>query len=80
MASERTQRQIDRLLDEAEEAITGEDWSTVSSRARSVLALNPENPDAINYLAAAVRALSGSVPQPTSQPNFFTYAVGQSTS
>jgi len=39
MASERTQRQIDRLLDEAEEAITEEDWSTVGSRARAVLAL-----------------------------------------
>ena len=68
MASERTQRQIDRLLDEAEQAITEEDWSTVGSRARAVLALNPENPDAINYLAAADRALSGVIPQPITQP------------
>ena len=55
MASERTQRQIDRLLDEAEEAITQEDWSTVASRARSILRLDPENSDALSYLAAAER-------------------------
>ena len=66
MASERTQRQIDRLLGEAEQAITAEDWLTVGSRSRSVMALEPENPDAINYLAAADRALSASTTQPGS--------------
>ena len=55
MASDRLQRQIDRLLDEAEEAITNEDWSTVGSRARAVLRLDPENTDALSYLAAAER-------------------------
>ena len=48
MASERTKRQLDRLLDEAEEPITEEDWSTVASRARAVLRLDPGNSGAGN--------------------------------
>ena len=55
MASDRIQRQIERLLDEAEEAITNEDWALVASRARAVLRLNPESSDALSYLAAAER-------------------------
>jgi len=55
MASERAQRQIDRLLDQAEEAITGQDWLTVGDRARSVLRIDPENRDALAYLTAAGR-------------------------
>lgn len=43
MASERLQKQIERLLDEADRAIGEEDWSTVLSRARWVLAINPAN-------------------------------------
>ena len=45
MASERVQRQIDRLLDEAEEAIAVSDWATVGDGARNVLRLDPENSD-----------------------------------
>ncbi|MEE8159872.1 MAG: adenylate/guanylate cyclase domain-containing protein, partial [Dehalococcoidia bacterium] len=60
MASERVQRQVDRLLDEAEEAITNDDWATVSSRAKAVLAIDPDNNDGQAYLAASVRALSAS--------------------
>ena len=56
MASERTQRRIDSLLDEAEEAIAQLDWQVVQSRAQAVIALDPDNPDARNYLAAADRA------------------------
>src|SRR3989304_5204972 len=56
MPSERVQRQIDRLLDEAEEAIVRRDWSTVRDRAESVLALDPDNADAIEYRKAAERA------------------------
>jgi len=44
------------------------DWQVVESRAQAVIALDPANPDAINYLAAAERASVGSGPQPTSQP------------
>jgi tetratricopeptide (TPR) repeat protein len=53
MTSERIQRQIDRLLDEAEDAITREDWPAVAARARAALRLDPENADALAYLAAA---------------------------
>ena len=67
MASERTQRRIDSLLDEAEDAIARLDWQLVEIRAQAVIALDPANPDAINYLAAAGRALSSSGSQPTSQ-------------
>ena len=34
MPTERIQRQIDRLLDEADEAIASQDWTTVGNRAR----------------------------------------------
>ncbi len=65
MASERTQRRIDSLLDEAEEAIAQLDWQVVRSRAQAVTALDPANLDAINYLAAAERAL-GATPDSAS--------------
>ena len=45
MASERTQRRIDSLLDEAEEAIAQLDWQVVQARAQAVLALDPDNPE-----------------------------------
>jgi len=42
MASERVQRQTDRLLDEAEPAIAEHSWSLARDRAQSVLAIDPE--------------------------------------
>ena len=60
MASDRVQRQVERLLDEAEEAINNDDWASVSSRARAVLAIDPDNKDGQSYLAAAERALGTS--------------------
>jgi len=68
MASERLQRQIDRLLDEAEEAISGFDWDALLQRAQAVLAMDPENRDAIAFLATAERALATTAPTPTSEP------------
>jgi tetratricopeptide (TPR) repeat protein len=53
MPSERVQRQIDRLLDEAEDAIRRLDWPTVRDRATAALALDHENADALTYLASA---------------------------
>ena len=72
MASERLQRQIERLLDEADLAITSEDWLTVASRARSVLRIDPENSDALSYLAITERDIGApdrdsSTESPTSQ-------------
>ena len=57
MISERMQRQIDRLLDEAEEAVSKLDWGVVRDRARAVLGLDPANRHAVAYLDAAVREL-----------------------
>ena len=55
MASERFQRRIERLLDQIEEAIDQLDWEEVRGRAHAVLALDPENADAINFMASAER-------------------------
>ena len=55
MASERIQRRIDILLDEADEAVAKSDWDVVRDRAQNVLRLDPENKDALSYLAAAER-------------------------
>jgi tetratricopeptide (TPR) repeat protein len=68
MASERLKRQVDRLLDEAEDAVSQLNWATVRSRAQAVLAFDPENRDALAFLAAAERALGGPSGGPTVQP------------
>ena len=68
MASDRIQRQIEPLVDEAEEAFDQDDWSRLSDRATRVLILNGENSDALSFLTAAERALGGSAPPPISQP------------
>jgi hypothetical protein len=60
MPSERVQRQIDRLLDEAEQASASEDWSLVQQRSKHVLTFDPENADAVALLAAAERGLQDS--------------------
>ena len=57
MTSERTQRQIQRLLDEAEEAITRRDWPAVRETAMDILALDPESVDGRSFLGAAERRL-----------------------
>ena len=62
MASDRTQRRIDTLLDEAEQAISRLDWQVVGARAQAVLALDPGNRDATKFLAAAGRGLDASAP------------------
>ena len=58
MPSERTQRRIDRLLDEAERALDEHDWLLARERARDVLLLDDGNEDAHNFLRTADRALS----------------------
>ena len=57
MRSERLQRQIDRLLDEAEAALKQSDWAVVRERAQDVLAFEADNGDARAYLTAAERRL-----------------------
>ena len=56
MASERIQRQIDSLLDEADQAVANEDWPTVASRARAVLRMDPENNDGLSSLKGKLTA------------------------
>ena len=55
MASERIQRRIESLLDEADQAVSQFDWEAVRQRAEAVLRLDPQNSDALSYLAAANR-------------------------
>jgi len=58
MPSERVQRQIDRLLDEADEAAFRLEWAVVRDRARAALAYDPDNADARTYLETAERGLA----------------------
>ncbi len=58
MPSERVQRRIDRLLDRAETAADEEDWTTVLGRAEAVLAVDPGNQDAIDFISMADRVLT----------------------
>ena len=64
MASERVQRQIERLLDKAEEASAERNWEVVRGRARDVLTFDPNNADGLALSAATQSALgpSGSSP------------------
>src|SRR5207244_1977422 len=51
--SDRMLRQLERLLDQAEEATDRGDWATVRDRAEAVLRVDPQNHDALSYLAMA---------------------------
>ena len=53
MTSERMQRRIERLLEQADEAIEGLQWERLREIARAVLGIDRENADALAYLAAA---------------------------
>ena len=66
MPTERIQRQIDRLLDQAEEAVARSDWTLARDRAQNVVALDPENDDALSYIHAADRAIEVSRDSPQS--------------
>lgn len=46
MPSDRIQRQIDRILDEAEAALAKYDWESVTQYALAVQALEANNEDA----------------------------------
>ena len=68
MLSERAQRQVERLLDEADASIKVRDWSTVLASVQDVLTLDPENADALTYRVAAERALGSPPPPATPLP------------
>ena len=67
MASERIQRRIELLLDEADDAVSRSDWAVVRDRAQNVLAFDPDNRDGLAFLAAADRALGGAASPETHQ-------------
>ena len=67
MPTEREQRQIDRLLDAAEEAALQLNWSLVRDRATTVLAYEPDNADALGHLRAAEAALDAAEQPPAVQ-------------
>ena len=65
MVSERLQRRIDRLLDQAEEAADGQNWSDVRRLSNEVLGLDPDNDDAPGLLRAADRVTAADdIPPP----------------
>ena len=87
MASERFQRRIERLLDEADEAISRYDWESVRQAAQAVLAIDPENADGMTFLATVERALgessaaaSSSEPATTTPPAAQTVTSAEPTS
>ena len=53
MPTERVQRQIDRLLDQVEDAVAERDWQLVRELCDSVLRLDHDNQDARTFLEAA---------------------------
>jgi len=58
MPSERIQRRIDHLLDEAEAAADAQDWTLVRRKTAEVLGLDPDNADAPAMSRAAEKVLS----------------------
>ncbi|MDP6823551.1 MAG: protein kinase [Dehalococcoidia bacterium] len=71
MPSERVQRRIDRLLDDAEEAADRHDWDAVAEYARTALSADPANVDALTFqdMADAARSGQSSPPVRTSMPD-----------
>ena len=77
MASDRIQRQIERFLDEAEDAVAHGDWGTAKDCAEKVFAFDPENSDGLAFLSAAARSLSGTEATPPGVDHSGTRAAAQ---
>ena len=58
MPSERVQRTIDQLLDEAERALAAGAWEQVRALCQRLLTIDPDNADALAFLSAAGRGLA----------------------
>ena len=68
MSSERLQRQIERLLNAAEQAVADRDWPQLRDHCRHVLTLDPDNADAQAFLAVAERGLAAPASAPAAAP------------
>jgi hypothetical protein len=66
VVSERIQRRIDALLDEADEAFVARDWPRLRDLASDAVSPDPANPDAATFLSAASRNLDG-LPSPANE-------------
>ena len=53
MVSERIQRHIDRLLNDADEGLTRFAWNAVRQRAEAVLRFDPAKIDALSFMRTA---------------------------
>ena len=68
MPTERIQRRIDALLDEADGAVSASDWAYVAAKARAVLAIDEANEDARAFLKMAEANGVGRSLAPHSEP------------
>ena len=80
MPSERVQRRIDALLDEAEEAADRQDWQAVSDAAERVLSADPENEDATIFIGMASSGAGVTSPAPELSETIPPRASGAETS
>ena len=62
--TDRIRRRVEQFLDEADQTAADSDWERVRDRAEDALALDPENPDALSFLAAAQRRLGARAEDP----------------
>lgn len=60
MSSERIQRGIDALFDEADAAADERDWAVVGARAEDILAIDEANADAVSDHGSRVAAMAAS--------------------
>ena len=67
MLSDRIQRQIDRLVDQADQAIALRQWEELRATCEVVLNLDPDNSDAAGYLALADKSLATEVVSDSSE-------------
>ena len=68
MPSERIQRSIDALLDEADESYFGHQGDLAEDRAGTALGLDPDNLDALAILSAIERMTGGDTPHLKMRP------------
>jgi serine/threonine protein kinase len=83
MPSERVQRQVDRLLEQAEAGLEKQDWNAVRGAALAVLGVDSENADAKAFLAMAEKALGnppGHRESAADSPAGFSPPTAQATS